>query len=94
MSTPKPETPKTPETPAKAVAPSIPSPSVARIDDLPAEWQSYFRALHVSAQQLVMRLAALEHSGAISAESAAAYADWVERMARALALVPIQDDSE
>lgn len=76
---------------AASVAPSIPPPGVARLTDLPAEWQHYFRTLHVSAHQLVMRLSALEQAGIISADAVNAYAEWVERMARSLALVPIQD---
>lgn len=91
------DTTPAPSSPTPAASPTvaaIPSPSVARFADLPAEWQHYVRAVHVSAHQLCVRLAAIEKSGQISAYAASAYAAWVERVARALALVPIQDDSE
>lgn len=87
-----------PSNPTPAVSPTvaaIPSPSVARFAELPAEWQHYLRSVHVGAHQLCVRLAALEKSGQISLDAARAYADWVERVARSLALVPIiQDESE
>lgn len=64
-----------------------PAPSL-RLADLPDEWQVPIRTLRVSFAQLVIRLAAMEKSGAIGPEVSKAYVQWIERVRGALEMIP------
>lgn len=57
-------------------------------NDLPPQWRIAIDTLRMSAEQLILRLAALEQVGIISDEATKAYEQWVKRLSDSLDRLP------